>query len=80
MEQKRIKKHFPFKKIEKLIEMATKNQLDFLEVDGIKIIPRRAGRAESFNKPDISFDENKLTPRQKENYILFGKDIEDASH
>lgn len=80
---KRSKKHFPFKKIEKLIEMATKNQLDFLEVDGIKIVPRR-GVFPNIQPQNGNSKNGKplppLTPLQQENIILFGKpDINESN-
>lgn len=78
MEQKRSKIAFPFKKIEKLIELANKHGLEFLEVDGIRIVPRRvvpvpAGTSEYSDTKSMPVEKwNQLNQRQKEDYILFG--------
>lgn len=78
MEQKRTKTSFPFTKIEKLIKLATDNQLQFLEVDGIKIIPKSAAPVtEKFNQFEALAGASgkpfkDLSARDKEDLILFG--------
>jgi hypothetical protein len=77
MEQKRSKIAFPFKKIEKLIGLANKHNLQFLEVDGIKIIPTKQSTLPAFTgkNGEVAKDKwDELSPRQKEDYILFGPD------
>lgn len=74
MELKRPKKSFPFKKIEKLIEMATKYSLEFLEVDGIKIVPKKNYTLSSTNlETEAGKLQPKFTRQQQENIILFGQ-------
>lgn len=75
MEQKRTKIAFPFKKIERLISLATKHNLQFLEVDGIKIIPTKQASFSAVIGQGAVNEKSKweeMSIREKEDYILFG--------
>lgn len=78
MSDNKQKQSFPLKKIEKLVKIATTHELDYLEVAGVKIVPRRtvspligAENKKFSNVNTRSLDS--LSDQQREDMLLFGE-------
>ena len=59
-----------FNQVRKLAELAVELRLTMLQVGDIKIVP---GAQLSLDKPVDKNEKGKLTPRQRQNIVLFGK-------
>lgn len=65
------RRNLPYKRLEKLITLAIKNNLARLTVGDIEIIPRQVAPQEKPRTP-VTMNGKPLSAKQQEDYLLFG--------